>query len=76
MKVHEIVALRERQCIDSVKILRSPSNAKEWVLLFTELGGKSFFLVSDEDRVRCYSSLNVVVNQLDALGFVRAEILF
>ncbi|WP_152207999.1 hypothetical protein [Marinobacter changyiensis] len=76
MKKHEIEALRENNRVDAVKIVRSPSNAREWVVLFKEIEGKSFFLISDEDQVCSYVTLDAAVETLDALGFARAEILF
>lgn len=62
--------------MDSVKIVRSPADASEWVVLFKEKDGKSFFLISDDDRVCSYVTLDTAVQELDALGFARAEVLF
>ena len=76
MKKHEIKTLREKSQVDSVKIVRSPSDATEWVVLIKILGGQSFFLISDEDEVCSYASLDTAVSELDALGFARAEVLF
>lgn len=76
MKKHEIKTLREKSHVDSVKILRSPSDASEWVVLFKVLGGKSFLLITDEEQVCRYATLDAAVEALDALGFARAEILF
>ena len=76
MRKHEIEALRENSRVDSVKIVRSPSDAREWVVLFKEIEGKSFFLISDDDEVCSYATLDAAVEVLDALGFARAEILF
>ncbi len=76
MKKHEIEALREKSRVDSVKIVRSPSDASEWVVLFKKFSGKSFFLISDDDRVCSYATLDAAVEALDAMGFARAEVLF
>lgn len=76
MNKHEIKTLREENRVDSVKILRSPSNAREWVLLFKLLEGTSFFLISDDEQVYSYSTLDMAVEALDTLGFARAEVLF
>lgn len=76
MKKNEIKALREKNRVDSVKIVRSPSDASEWVVLFKADGGKSFFLISDDDQVCSYADLDAAVAALDALGFTRAEVLF
>ncbi len=76
MKKNEIKILREKGSVDSVKIVRSPADASEWVVLFKENDGKSFFLVSDDDEVCSYETLDAVVEGLDALGFARAEVLF
>ncbi|MFO7706385.1 MAG: hypothetical protein R6V43_14835 [Halopseudomonas sp.] len=76
MKKHEIKTLREKSHVDSVKILRSPSDAREWVVLFKVLGGKSFLLISDEEQVCSYTALDAAVEALDAMGFARAEVLF
>ncbi|EMP56882.1 hypothetical protein MSNKSG1_03195 [Marinobacter santoriniensis NKSG1] len=62
--------------MDSVKIVRSPADANEWVVLFKEKDGKSFFLISDNDQVCSYATLDAAVHALDALGFARAEVLF
>ncbi len=76
MKEHEIKARREENRVDSVKIVRSPSGAGEWVILFKEIDGKSFFLISDDDQVCSYATLDEAVEVLDTLGFARAEVLF
>lgn len=76
MKKHEIKARREENRVDSVKIVRSPSDAHEWVVLFKEIEGKSFFLISDDDQVCSYATLDEAVEVLDTLGFARAEVLF
>lgn len=76
MKKHEIRTLREQSHVDSVKIIRSPSDASEWVVLFKLVDGKSFLLVSDDDQVCSYVALDAAVQALDALGFARAEVLF
>ncbi len=76
MKKHDIKALREESRVVSVKIVRSPSDAREWVVLFKEIEGKSFFLISDDDQVCSYATLDAAVEALDALGFARAEVLF
>lgn len=76
MKKHDIKTLREQSQVDSVKIVRSPSDASEWVVLIKMLGGQSFFLISDDEEVRSYASLDTAVAELDALGFARAEVLF
>ncbi|WP_040886602.1 hypothetical protein [Marinobacter santoriniensis] len=76
MRKHEIEALRKKGLVDSVKIVRSPADANEWVVLFKEKDGKSFFLISDNDQVCSYATLDAAVHALDALGFARAEVLF
>ncbi|HKK56139.1 hypothetical protein [Marinobacter sp.] len=38
--------------------------------------GKSFFLISDDDQVWAYPTLDDAVNTLDEIGFVRAEVMF
>ncbi len=76
MKKNEIKELREKGHVDAVKIVRSPADASEWVVLFKENDGKSFFLVSDDDEVCSYVTLDTVIEALDALGFARAEVLF
>lgn len=76
MKKNDIKELREKGRVDAVKIVRSPADASEWVVLFKENDGKSYFLVSDDDEVCSYSTLDAVVEALDAFGFTRAEVLF
>lgn len=76
MKKNEIQKLREQRRVDSVKIVRSPSDATQWVLFFKELGGKSFFLVSNDDQVCSYTTLDQAVETLESLEFARAEVLF
>lgn len=76
MKKHQVEALRKKSRVDSVKIVRSPSNPKEWVVLFKEKDGKSFFLISEDGQVCSHAALDEAVQALDALGFTRAEVLF
>jgi len=61
MKKHEIETLRGKNQVDSVKIVRSPSDANEWLVLIKILGGQSFFLISDDDEVCSYASLDTAV---------------
>ncbi len=76
MKLHEIKALQEKKCVEAVQILRSPSNTKEWILLFTDLEGKSNLLATHDDQVCSFSTLDAAVETLDSPGFSRAGILF
>ncbi len=76
MKKHDIEVLREKGLVDSVKIVRSPSDSTEWVVLFKKISGKSFFLISNDDQVRTYTTIDAAVEALDALGFARAEVMF
>jgi hypothetical protein len=45
-------------------------------ILFKDIEGKTFFLISDDDHVCSYANLDATVEALDALGFARAEVLF
>lgn len=76
MRESEIRAIREKGNLGPVKILRSPTQTRMWILLFKEPNGKSFFLVSDNDEMRSYSTVDDAVETLHSLGFSRAEILF
>jgi hypothetical protein len=76
MKKSEIRELLEKDHIDAVKIMRSPADPSQWIVLLKVNDGKSFFLISDDEQVCAYPSLDDAVDTLDAIGFVRAEVMF
>ncbi len=76
MKRNEIKELLEKDRIDAVKIMRSPADPGQWIVLLKLNDGKSFFLISDDDQVWAYPTLDDAVNTLDEIGFVRAEVMF
>ncbi len=77
MKKDEVAESQRKGKIAEVHIVQVPSaQKKEWILLFEERQGHSHFLVTDDEKVCSYSSVDSALETLSALGFKRAEIMF
>jgi len=77
VKKGEIAESQRKGEIAEVHIVQAPSaKQKEWILLFKERQGYSHFLVTDDEKVCSYSSVDAAIEALRTLGFKRAEIMF
>ncbi|TDT37691.1 hypothetical protein DES49_2648 [Halospina denitrificans] len=76
MKRQAIIDLHREQRIDAVSIMPAPSREKHWILFFEESEGRSYFLLNEEDEVSQFKTIDSAVEELQALGFKRADIRF
>lgn len=76
MKRQAIINLHREQRIDAVSIMPAPSREKHWILFFEESEGRSYFLLNEQDEVRQFQTVDSAIEELQALGFKRAEIRF
>lgn len=76
MKKEFIAESRHQGKLVAVQILPSSAKAKEWLLLFEENSGHSYFLISDENKVQVFQTVEDALNMLSELEFYRAEIVF
>jgi len=66
----------EESLLDAVDIIPNTGIKGEWVLLMKDRDGKSYFLVSDNDDIRSFGSMDDAVKMLQSIGFKRAKLFF
>ena len=77
MKKDEIAEKQRKGEIAEVHIVQAPSaKRKEWILFFEEHQGHSHFLVTEDEKVCSYPSVDASIEALQALGIKRAMIMF
>lgn len=76
MKRQAIIDLHEEQRIAAVSIMPAPSREKHWILFFEESEGRSYFLLNEDDEVSQFQTVDGAIEELQSLGFKRAEIRF
>ena len=76
MKRQAIIDFHREQRIDAVSIMPAPSREKHWILFFEESEGRSYFLLNEEDEVYQFQTVDSAVEELQTLGFKRAEVRF
>jgi len=76
MKKEQIRAMQDDGRLVAVHLLPNPAQAKEWILMFKERGGRSHFLVSDAEQIVSFQTVEMALDALRSVGFKRAEIVF
>jgi len=76
MKREEVKAQHAGGQIFATHVLQNPANPKQWIVLFKQNAGRSFFLVDEREEVESFVHLDDVVEALRALGLKLAEIHF
>ncbi|MBV4458601.1 MULTISPECIES: hypothetical protein [Pseudomonas] len=69
--------VRERHAeglISATHVIQNPANLGEWIVFFKKSGGRSYFLVDDNDEVESFSRLDDLIDVVRGLGVKFAEI--
>lgn len=76
MKKDDIAEARHQEKLIAVQILPATTAAEEWMLLFEEHTGHSYFLVSEDNEIHIFNNVEEALDVLRELDFHRAEITF
>jgi hypothetical protein len=60
--------------ISGTHVIQNPADRGEWIVFFKKSGGRSFFLVDDNDEVESFSRLDDLIETVRGLGIKFAEI--
>ncbi|MCR4538090.1 hypothetical protein NUV89_06755 [Pseudomonas sp. 18.1.10] len=60
--------------ISATHVIQNPADLGEWIVFFKKSGGRSFFLVDDQDEVESFASLDALTETLRGLGIKFAEV--
>ncbi|NMX60065.1 hypothetical protein HBO12_04220 [Pseudomonas sp. WS 5059] len=60
--------------ISATHVIQNPANSGEWIVFFKKSGGRSFFLVDDQDEVESFEKLDDLIDTIRSLGIKFAEI--
>ena len=60
--------------ISATHVIQNPANSGEWIVFFKKSGGRSFFLVDDQDEVESFEKLDDLIDTIRGLGIKFAEI--
>ena len=60
--------------ISATHVIQNPANSGEWIVFFKKSGGRSFFLVDDQDEVESFERLDDLIDTIRGLGIKFAEI--
>ena len=74
MKREHVRARQAEGQITATHIIQNPADLGEWIVFFKKSGGRSFFLVDDQDEVESFASLDTLTETLRGLGIKFAEV--
>ena len=60
--------------ISATHVIQNPADTGEWIVFFKKSGGRSYFLVDDQDEVESSSRLDDLIETIRGLGIKFAEI--
>ncbi|MFO7787062.1 MAG: hypothetical protein R6W87_04705 [Halospina sp.] len=76
MKREDIIDLHSNDRIEAARIIPAPSQGRQWILFFEEAGGRSYFLLNEDEEVCQFQTVDSAIEELQALGFRWAEVRF
>nr|WP_314567288.1 hypothetical protein [uncultured Pseudomonas sp.] len=74
MKREHVRARQAEGQISGTHIIQNPADLGEWIVFFKKSGGRSFFLVDDQDEVESFARLDDLVETIRGLGIKFADI--
>jgi hypothetical protein len=74
MKREHVRARQAEGQISATHIIQNPADLGEWIVFFKKSGGRSFFLVDDQDEVESFPRLDELVETIRGLGIKFADI--
>lgn len=74
MKREHVRARHAEGQISATHIIRNPADLGEWIVFFKKSGGRSYFLVDEQDEVESFPRLDDLIETLRSLGVKFADI--
>ncbi len=74
MKREHVRARYAEGQISATHVIRNPGDLAEWIVFFKKSGGRSYFLVDDQDEVESFERLDDLIETIRSLGVKFAEI--
>ena len=60
--------------ITATHVIQNPADLGEWIVFFKKSGGRSYFLVDEQDEVESFARLDDLIETLRGLGIKFAEV--
>lgn len=74
MKREHVKARHAEGQITATHVIQNPADLCEWIVFFKKSGGRSYFLVDDQDEVESFPRLDDLIETLRGLGIKFAEV--
>ncbi|AZF05561.1 hypothetical protein C4J94_2793 [Pseudomonas sp. R5-89-07] len=74
MKREHVKARHAEGQITATHVIQNPADLGEWIVFFKKSGGRSYFLVDDQDEVESFPRLDDLIETLRSLGIKFAEV--
>ncbi|WP_438868538.1 hypothetical protein [Pseudomonas sp. L1(2025)] len=74
MKREHVKARHAEGQITATHVIQNPADLSEWIVFFKKSGGRSYFLVDDQDEVESFPRLDDLIETLRGLGIKFAEV--
>ncbi|KRP70568.1 hypothetical protein YA0871_15520 [Pseudomonas paralactis] len=74
MKREHVKARHAEGQISATHVIQNPADLGEWIVFFKKSGGRSYFLVDDQDEVESFARLDDLIEILRGLGIKFAEV--
>jgi 1,2-phenylacetyl-CoA epoxidase PaaB subunit len=74
MKREDVRARHAEGQISATHVIQNPADLGEWIVFFKKSGGRSFFLVDDQDEVESFQRLDDLIETIRGLGIKFADI--
>lgn len=74
MKRELVKARHAEGQIAATHVIQNPADLGEWIVFFKKSGGRSYFLVDDQDEVESFPHLDDLIEILRGLGIKFAEV--
>ncbi|UZE96277.1 hypothetical protein [Alkalimarinus alittae] len=76
MRLEEAKKSNNESILVAADIVPNSAKKGDWVLLMKERDGKSHFLVTDNDEIQSFKSIDDAVKALQHIGYRRAKLFF
>ena len=74
MKREHVKARHAEGQISATHVIQTPADLGEWIVFFKKSGGRSYFLVDEQDEVESFARLDDLIETLRGLGVKFAEV--
>ena len=74
MKREHVKQRHAEGSITATHAIQNPAATGEWIVFFKKSGGRSYFLVDEQDEVESFARLDDLIEILRGLGIKFAEV--